>query len=84
MLAVPLIAPLVVFRLRPVGKPGLMAQAKGAVPPLAVTGVNGVAATFFTNVVLATACVTVSTGGVMAMVNAASAKTPMLSVTLIV
>jgi hypothetical protein len=58
---VPLICPLVVLKLIPAGSvPPLNAKVYGVVPPLAVTGVNGVYAVFTVSDLLATACVTTS------------------------
>jgi hypothetical protein len=56
---VPLICPVVVLKLIPAGSvPPLNAKVYGTVPPLAVTGVNGVYAVLTVSDLLAMACVT--------------------------
>jgi hypothetical protein len=61
---VPLIAPVVVFNVRPAGSapPAVIANVYGVVPFAAVTGVNAGIATFTVPIVLGTACVLVSAG----------------------
>ena len=59
---VPVIAPVVLLKVYPAGKLGLIEYVKGVTPPVAVTGVNAIAATFLVNVLLLTACVVVMTG----------------------
>ena len=59
---VPVICPVVVLKLSPVGKLGDTANTRVPNPPVAVTGVKGVAAVFCVRVVDATACVVTSAG----------------------
>ena len=59
---VPVICPVVVLKLSPAGRLGDTANVRVPNPPVAVTGVNGVAAVFCVRVVDATACVVTSAG----------------------
>jgi hypothetical protein len=57
---VPLIAPVVVDRLKPAGRSGEMLYAREPVPPPPVTGVNGVTAWFCVTTPAETVCVAVT------------------------
>ena len=59
---VPLIWPVVVLKFIPAGSDGLSPKVYGVVPPLAVTGVNGVYGVLTVSTVVGTACVVVNAG----------------------
>ena len=63
VLGVPIICPLVLRKVKPVGKLGLTLNVYAPTPPLAVTGINAVAATFCVNVLVAIVAVTINAGG---------------------
>ena len=62
-MGVPLIVPVVVEKLNPAGKLGLIENTKGDTPALPVTGVKGVIASPTVSVRLAIARFTISAGG---------------------
>ena len=65
----------------PAGSAGLIENVKGAIPPLAVTGVNAVNAIVLINVLLATACTVTNAGGNISKLKVLLLVAPALSVT---
>jgi hypothetical protein len=69
IVGVPEILPLPVFRVRPVGKLGLIEYTNVPSPPLAVTGVNALIATFCTATLFETACTVSNAPGTTSMLK---------------
>ena len=75
--------PVEVLKLRPAGNSGLIANVKGAMPALAVTGVNAANAIVLIRVLLETACTVINAGGNISKLKVLLLVAPELSLTVI-
>ena len=82
-MAVPDTCPVEVLKLRPAGNAGLIANVNGAIPPLAVTGVNAANAIVLIRLLLGTFCTVISAGGSISKLKVLLLVAPELSLTVI-